>query len=157
MAEEVPNEFRPTNDSRERKPVSAQKENPIKSEESKPTFGQKWRNLQPTKAHLVWTFLIAVILTMIVGFNWGGWVSGTSSLKAGEAMAQTAVIDRLAPICVAQYDLDPDKAAKLVELNKQTTSYQRSQFVRDQGWATISGMEKPDPKVADACAKLIIQ
>jgi hypothetical protein len=157
VAENEAGEFRPANDSRKRAPVPEQKENPVKSVEGKPGLGQRWKNLQPTKSHLVWACLATAILTMIIGFNWGGWVPGSTAQENGAAMAKEAVIQRLVPVCVAQFGLDPNKEAKLVELNEKTTSYQQSQFVRDQGWATISGVEKPDPKVANACAKLLIE
>ncbi|HRJ41468.1 MAG TPA: hypothetical protein PL105_06300 [Caldilineaceae bacterium] len=128
----------------------------MKTAESKPGFAQRWKDAQPTKSHLVWACVVTAILTMIVGFNWGGWMSSGSAQKMADTMVKDAIVQRLVPICVAQYDQDPEKVAKLGELNK-LTSYQQIQFVRDQGWATISGDEKPDTKVADACAKLLIQ
>jgi len=156
MGEQSQEEFRPANDSRKRAPVQSGKVEAMKTAESKPSFGQRWKSLQPTKAHLVWACMITAILTMIIGFNWGGWVTAGSAQTAAEAMAKDAVIQRLAPICVAQFNLDPEKVQKLGEMN-ELTSYQRSQFVRDQGWATISGVEKPDTKVADACTKLLLE
>ena len=66
-----------------------------------------------------------------------------------------AVTQRLAPICVAQFNLDPDKTVKLSELNGLST-YQRPQYVQDQGWATITGEDKPDRTVADACTTLLM-
>lgn len=129
----------------------------MKTAESKPGLGQRWMSLQPTKAHLVWACLATAILTMIIGFNWGGWMSTTSAEKMADTMAKDAVIERLAPICVAQFNQDGEKDAKLVEMNTKNTSSQKAQFVRDQGWATIAGEERPDSKVAAACANLLIQ
>jgi hypothetical protein len=157
MDEPIQEEFRPANDSRKRVPVAPEKVEAMKPGESKPGFGQRWKNLQPTKAHLVWACILTAILTMIVGFNWGGWMSSGSAQAMADTMSQDAVIQRLAPICVLQFNQDADKDAKLIELNEKTTSYQKSQFVRDQGWATIAGEERADSKVADACAKLIEQ
>jgi hypothetical protein len=93
---------------------------------------------------------------MLVGFNWGGWVTAGTAQKTAETMAKSAVIERLAPICVAQFNLDPDKALKLGEMSELTSSKQR-QFVVDQGWATISGVEKPDRRVATACTNLLLE
>ena len=124
--------------------------------ESKPSIGQRWRDAQPTKTTLFWACLASVVLTIVVGFAWGGWVTGGSSLKAGVTVGKDAVILRLAPICVAQFNQDPEKALKLDELNGMS-SYQRAQYVQDQGWATMPGEEKPDRKVAEACAKLLIE
>ena len=71
-------------------------------------------------------------------------------------MAQDAVVQRLAPICVVQYNQDLGKIQKLRELNG-VSAYQRDDYVKEQGWATMPGEEKPDNKVADACAKLLMQ
>jgi hypothetical protein len=71
-------------------------------------------------------------------------------------MAKDAVVQRLVPICVAQFNQDPDKVLKLDEMNGMT-SYKRAQYVQDQGWATISGEEKPDRNVADACTRLLLE
>jgi hypothetical protein len=67
-----------------------------------------------------------------------------------------AVVQRLAPICVYQFNQDPAKDPKLIAFN-EAKPYQRDDYVRDQGWATMPGEEEPDRKVSDACAKLLMQ
>ena len=94
------------------------------------------------------------IVLAVVGFNWGGWVTGGTAQKMAEVAASKAVVERLALICVDQFQQDPEKAQKLSELI-ETTPYQKDNYVSDQGWATMLGDEKPDRNVADACAKLI--
>ena len=123
-------------------------------QKKKVSFRQRWNEAQPTKAVLFWSVLAAVILTIIVGFNWGGWVTGGTARRMAEVAAQEAVVERLALICVDQFSEDPDKAQKLSEF-LETKAYQRDDYVTDQGWATMFGDEKPDRNVADACAKLI--
>ena len=71
---------------------------------------------------------IGAIVLAIIGFVWGGWVSGGTAQKMAEEMAEDAVVDRLAQICVAQFNLDPAKDQKLKEL-KETTSYQRGDYL----------------------------
>lgn len=125
-------------------------------DEKKSGFKQRWNEAQPTKAFLFWAMLAAVILTIIVGFNWGGWVTGGTAKDMAKVAAQAAVVDRLALICVDNFDQDPEKATKLIALNEAST-YQRDNYVTDQGWATMVGDDKPDRNVADTCAKLIAQ
>jgi hypothetical protein len=120
------------------------------------SYQQRWDKAKATKKVVFWTIIGAIVITMIVGFNWGGWVTGGAAQKASETMAKDAVIERLAPICVFQFNQDPQKGEKLAIL-KETSSYQRDDYVKDQGWATMPGEEKPDNKVADACAKLLVQ
>lgn len=152
MDQDMRGEPRAANDSRKRPPAPRT----VPPVESKPSVGQRWRDAQPTKTILFWSCVVCIALTMVVGFSWGGWVSASASQKAAETMAKDAVVERLAPICVAQFNQDPDNATKLNELTEMT-SYQRAQYVQDQGWATISGDEKPDRKVADACTRLLLE
>lgn len=42
----------------------------------KASFGQRWAKARPTKTIVFCSWIAAVVLTMIVGFNWGGWVLG---------------------------------------------------------------------------------
>ncbi len=55
----------------------------------------------------------------IIGFAWGGWVTGSTAQKTAEELSQKAVVARLAPICVEQYNQDPGKDQKLTELKKE--------------------------------------
>jgi hypothetical protein len=114
-----------------------------------------WSEARPTKTAVFWSWVGSIVLTMIIGFAWGGWVTGNTARALAEDVAEDAVVDRLAPICVAQFNQDPGKDAKLEEL-KKASSYQRRTFVQDEGWATMPGEEGPDRKVADACVKLLM-
>jgi hypothetical protein len=92
---------------------------------------------------------------MIIGFAWGGWVTGGTARSMAEKMAGDAVVKRLAPICVVQSNRDPGKDQELKEL-KETSTYQRGDYVEKQGWATMPGEEKPDSNVAEECARLLM-
>ena len=96
-----------------------------------------------------------MVLTMIVGFSWGGWVTGGTARTTAETMALEAVATRLAPICVMQSGRDPAKAVKLVAL-KDESSWQRGEYVGKQGWATMPGEKEPDRRVAEMCATLLM-
>jgi hypothetical protein len=154
MEEGDRDEPRALNDSRKRMPGTSTNVKP--PDPPKPSLGQRWRAAQPTKMIVFWACLASVILTIVIGFTWGGWVTTRGAEETAQAMAKEAVVERLAPICVAQFDLDPEKEAKFDEMIEMTSSGQ-NQFVRDQGWATISGEANPDRKVADACTKLLLE
>jgi hypothetical protein len=104
----------------------------------------------------VWGAICGAIITMIIGFAWGGWVLGSNSLDIGEEMAQTAVLGRLAPICVAQFNQDPERDKKLEEL-KELDSWKRDDYVGKQGWATMPGEKEPDGRIAESCSALIMK
>jgi hypothetical protein len=92
---------------------------------------------------------------MIVGFTWGGWVTGATARTTAENVAVDALVKRLAPICVLQSGRDPARAEKLVALKGEST-WQRGEFVGKQGWATMPGEQEPDRRVAEACANLLV-
>lgn len=98
----------------------------------------------------IWGAVAGAVVLAIIGFNWGGWVTAG---KAGE-MTQTAVVDRLVPICVGQFNMDANKAMKLVEM-KKADSWTRGDFVAKQGWATMPGSKEADSDVAEGCAEKI--
>ena len=125
------------------------------NKEKKVSLGQRWREAQMKKTGVFWSLVAVVVVTMIIGFAWGGWVTGGTAEKIAEEMAEDAVVLRLAPICVFQFNQDPEKDQKLKEL-KETSNWKRGDFVEEQGWATMPGEEEPDSKVADACANLLI-
>ena len=120
--------------------------------EYKPSYGERWDKAQATKKVVFFAAVLAIILTIVVGFNWGGWVTGGTA----QTMANDAVVQRLSTICVGQFNQDPEKEQKLTELN-DAKAYQRDDYVKEQGWATMPGEDKSSSKVADTCAKLIVQ
>jgi hypothetical protein len=104
----------------------------------------------------VWGMVVGAIVLLIVIFS-TGWVVTSGSAKAkAEEMAKDAVVNRLAPICVEQYLKDPNKEERLKEL-KNIDSWKRGEYVQKQGWATMPGEKEPDSKVADECAKRLVE
>ena len=100
--------------------------------------------------------IAGAIALAIIGFSWGGWVTAGTAQEMAEEKAENAVIDRLVPICVSQYKEDPEKDIKLKEL-KDTSGWQKGDFVEKQGWATLPGEAKPNRRVAEECAKRIME
>ena len=96
----------------------------------------------------------AIVVT-IVGFTWGGWVTGGTAQQEATQMAKEAVSDRLAKICVYQFGQDPEKDLELKEL-KGKSSWMRDDYVKDQGWAIMPDEEEPDRGVVDKCVKLLL-
>jgi len=148
-------EKRADNDNRKQKAS----EPPSRVEQAKPkqeSLGQRWSAVQVTKTTVFWACLAAVLLTMLLGFTWGGWVRASTAQRAADLTARNAVVSRLATICVSQFQQDPEKDQKLPEL-QAASSYQRGSYVTEHGWATMPGEEQPDRRVADACAAQLIQ
>ena len=140
------------NDSRERKPVA---QATVATVAKVTSFAERLREVRPSKKIVFGLMAAAAVLTMIVGFRWGGWVTGSAAHSAAATAANAAVVSRLAPICVAQFNLDPQKDQKLSELKAMTSSYQRTTYLATQTWAIMPGETKSDSGVADACARLL--
>lgn len=105
----------------------------------------------------IWGAVIGSILTMIVGFSWGGWTTSSSATRAAMIRADAAVTDALVPICLAGEKADAARAKKLGELAAITSSYEQTEFVMKAGWATFPGQTEPNRAVAEACATALLK
>jgi hypothetical protein len=101
-----------------------------------------------------WSAVGGAIVLAVVGFNWGGWVTGGAAAAMAKDTAADAVADRLGSICVAQFNHDSDKASKVKEM-KEKDSWDKARYIEKQSWAIMPGDDKADSKVADSCAKLL--
>lgn len=90
----------------------------------------------------------------IVGFSWGGWVTGSSAQKMASDEARMEVVAALVPICVEQSRLDPNATATLASLMDQS-AYKRRDMLMDTGWATMPGADDADRNVAKACMETL--
>jgi hypothetical protein len=104
----------------------------------------------------LWSAVGGAIILLIIGFNWGGWVTGGTAQKTGEEMAEEAVVSRLAPICVEQFRQDSEKVQKVKEM-KAKDDWMRGDYVEKQGWATMPGEKKPADGVARKCAEMLMK
>jgi len=119
------------------------------------SFGQRMGESRASKTLLFWSAVAAVVATMIVGFTWGGWVTGGTARAMAQTMADEAVVKRLAPICVVQSGQDPKKVEKLKELTA-LSGYERGEFLKKVGWSKMPGEAESDSRVSEECAKLLI-
>jgi hypothetical protein len=109
--------------------------------------------LPPETKSVIWGAIGGAVALAIVGFTWGGWVTGGTATQNAKKSAETAVIQVLAPICADKFRQQSDVTASLAEL-KRVGSWQQGQFIEKGGWATLPG-SKADPDVARACAELL--
>ena len=86
---------------------------------------------------------VGAVATMIIGFNWGGWMLGGTARDLAFAAAHSAVVAAIAPICVDQFQHSADAATNLAEL-KKTSSWEQSTFVEKGGWAMMPGSKTVD-------------
>lgn len=101
----------------------------------------------------LWGAAVGAIALAIVGFGWGGWVTGGAAEMLAKNSAAAAVVAALTPICVEKFRQAADASANLVEMKKATYSWDQSKFVEKGGWATMPGSAEPNSAVATACAE----
>jgi hypothetical protein len=105
----------------------------------------------------IWGAIIGGIVTMIVGFGWGGWTTSSTARQQAMSQADTAVTTALVPICLAGKKADVAYAKKMAELNAISSSYEQTEFVMKTGWATFPGQADPNRSVAEACAAALLK
>jgi hypothetical protein len=101
-----------------------------------------------------WSAIGGATILALIGFNYGGWVTGGTATAMAKESAADAVAERLGSICLAQFNNDSKKGAKVEEM-KGKDSWETARYIEKQSWAIMPGDDKPDSKVADSCAKLL--
>ena len=105
---------------------------------------------------VAWGFVIGSIVTMIVGFNWGGWTTGSTTDRIAMERSTAAVTAALVPVCLEKSKADPAAIKKIVALKALTSSYDQRDAVVKDGWATI-GAGEANRDVAEACASQLVK
>jgi hypothetical protein len=100
----------------------------------------------------VWGAIGGAIAAIVIGFAWGGWVTGGTAGQMETASAEAAVVQVLAPLCVAKAEQQPEKLVPL----KEGSSYQRDDFVIEAGWVDNVSEEYRN-EVATACAVTLVE
>ena len=111
------------------------------------------KETKATARSALWGAAAGAIALAIVGFSWGGWVTGGTAETLAKNRAATAVVAALTPICVEKFRQAADASANLVEMKKATYAWDQSKFVEKGGWATMPGSAEPNSAVAKACAE----
>ena len=113
--------------------------------------GFKWSEYRPSKAVWFWSCAGCVLATVIVGFTWGGWVTGgTAEEMVGDAR-ESGRAELAAVVCVDRFLDESGAVANLAELKEQS-QWQRDDYIEDGGWTTLVGFDEPIEGAADLCA-----
>jgi hypothetical protein len=99
-----------------------------------------------------WGAIGGAIGAIVIGFAWGGWVTGGTAVEMKAASAEAAIVQAFTPLCVAKAEQDPDKLAPL----KGRSSWTRDDFVIEAGWVDNVN-ETYRTAVARACASTLVE
>jgi hypothetical protein len=100
---------------------------------------------------------VGVVASMVIGFSWGGWMTGGTANKLAADQADTAVMAALTPVCVEKFMQNSDAKANLAILQKISTNWEQGQYLEKGGWATRPGATSSDYQLARACAEKLVQ
>ena len=97
------------------------------------------------------------VASIVIGFSWGGWMTGSTANRLAAERADTAVVAALTPVCVEKFLQNSDAKANLATLQKISTNWEQGQYLENGGWATRPGATSSDYHLARACAEKLVQ
>ncbi|HEX6144719.1 MAG TPA: hypothetical protein VFZ01_18520 [Geminicoccaceae bacterium] len=117
------------------------------------SLNRRFQDYQPSKTALLWSCAGTAVAVMILGFTWGGWVTGGTANEMAEEAAEQAQAQLAAGICVDRFMAAADARSQLASLQEISSSWRQENFIEDGGWATIAGEEYDD--AAELCAEAL--
>jgi len=103
----------------------------------------------------IWAVVAGSVMTMVIGFAWGGWVTGGTAERLALQRAAEARTAALVSVCLDKSKHDPNSARKLADLRAMTSSWEQRDMVVKSGWATV-GAADADVDVAEVCAAQLL-
>src|SRR4051812_615849 len=116
------------------------------------SWTKRLEKYKASKTTIFWACASCVVATMVVGFVWGGWVTGATAREMATKAEAQGRAGLAASICLDAFAKGTDAKATLIAL-KGTESWKRNDFIEKGGWVTLPGAEKPVAGAAELCAK----
>jgi hypothetical protein len=91
------------------------------------------------------------IAVAVLGFTWGGWVTGKTARTMATELSAKDVVTALTVVCLDQAKRDPLLTERTAAI-KAASSWSRGDMVAKNGWATLPGATDANRAVANACA-----
>src|SRR5207253_10093533 len=86
---------------------------------------------------------VGAVATMIIGFNWGGWVLGKTAENDATMLVNAALVQAYGPVCIERFNQQPNVDAKWGELANVDT-WRREAYIKESGFATLPGSTSPN-------------
>jgi hypothetical protein len=110
-----------------------------------------------SRTRLLQGIAVGAVASMVIGFSWGGWVTGSTANKLAAERADTAVVAALTPVCVEKFLQNSEATANLVALKKISSYWEQGEFLQKGGWVTQPGATSSDYHLARACAEKLVE
>jgi hypothetical protein len=118
-----------------------------------PSLGTRWKAYRPSKGIWFWSCAASIVATIVIGFSWGGWVTGGTAMQMAADAGAGASAQMAAADCIVRFKNGPEASAQLAALKKADNSYERTDLIKKEGWATMPGTKDPVEGAADICAR----
>lgn len=115
-----------------------------------------WGEYRPTKVLWFWSCVGCIVVTLILGFTWGGWTTAGAANEMAATARNDGRAELAAAVCVEQFMQASDAALRLAQLKEEST-WQRDGFIEEGGWVTLAGLEEPVDGAADLCAQQLAE
>jgi hypothetical protein len=99
----------------------------------------------------LWTGVGAVAATLVIGFGFGGWVTGGAAQKMADEAANAAHAKLAAAVCAEDFLRAANARERLAKL-QSLEWWERDEKLVAGGWATMPGETEPGLGVAIQCA-----
>jgi hypothetical protein len=99
--------------------------------------------------------VIGAAACAILGFTWGGWVTGATARTNAGVAAHNATVVALAPFCAERFRAQGDASIRMAELAK-ASAWERNSVLEKSGFASLPGSKTGDSDIARACVELLM-
>ena len=118
------------------------------------TMSQRFEEYRPSKTAMFWSCAGCIVATAIIGFTWGGWVTGGTAREMAEDAVAKGRAEVASTVCVDQFMAAGDARPQLASLQETSSSWRQEGFIEDGGWAVIAGEEYDG--AAELCAEKLM-
>lgn len=95
------------------------------------------------------------IVVAIVGFAWGGWVTGGSAQASALAAADASRTDLAAAICVQNFMAEDGARERLIEFKELNRPIPQRNYIEAGDWAVMPGSDAAVRATATLCARML--
>jgi hypothetical protein len=110
-----------------------------------------------SRTRLLQGIAIGAVASIVIGFSWGGWMTGSTANRLAADRVDTAVVAALTPVCVEKFLQNSDAQANLAAIKKIPSNSEQGEYVRKGGWATLPGATSTEYRLARECAEKLTQ
>lgn len=100
--------------------------------------------------------IVGGIVVAVVGFTWGGWVTGGSAAQSATAAADASRADLAAAVCVQNFLAGDNPREALAALQAETSSFQQRALVEEGGWAVMPDSDVANRQAATLCTRMLM-